>query len=77
MAGPKVRGIEHMARRHPMACEAPAWPTISKAMGPRREMKQPSKRPIPSTMTMKNAMWLAVVSSIVSVPIQKNEIWGR
>lgn len=56
MAGPNVRGMEHMARRHPMACEAPAGPTMSKAMGPRREMKQPSKRPIPSTTTTKNAM---------------------
>lgn len=74
MAGPKVRGIEHKARRHPMACEAPLGPTMSKAMGPRREMKQPSKRPIPSTMTMKNAKWLAAVRTIVREPMQKNEI---
>lgn len=59
-----------------MACEAPTGPTMSKAMGPRREMKQPSKRPIPSTMKMKTAMWLAAVRSIVRVPMQKKETWG-
>lgn len=73
MAGPQVRGMEHMASKQPIACDAPEWPTRSNAMGPRREMKQPSKNPIPKEITIKKAIWLAAVSSIVSPPMQKNE----
>ena len=57
-----------------MAWDAPTGPTMSKAMGPRREMKQPSNNPMINTMTMKNAMWLQAVSSMVKMPMQKKEI---
>lgn len=77
MAGPTVRGMAHTVRKHPMACDSPSLPTMSQAMGPKREMKQPSKRPKPSAMTMKNAMWLAAVRSIVRLPIPKNASWER
>jgi hypothetical protein len=38
--------MEQRLSKKPMACEAPAGPTMSKAMGPSREMKQPSNRPM-------------------------------
>lgn len=77
MAGPQVKGIEQKASKHPMACDAPAVPTISKAMGPSREMKQPSNRPMNNAITMKKGMALAAVISIVRVPMQKKDICNR
>lgn len=72
--GPVVTGMEDMASRQPMDCDAPLGPTISKAMGPRRDKKQPSKRPIIRVMTMKNEKLLAMTKSIVRLPMIKNDI---
>lgn len=51
-------------------------PTMSKAMGPSREMKHPSKKPIPRARHTKNQKLDHAVNSIVNKPIQKKEIWG-
>jgi hypothetical protein len=42
-------------------------------MGPMRLIKQPSKRPIPREMAIMYSHFGAMVSNIVSIPIDTNE----
>ena len=44
-------GMEKMEKRKPRAWDAPDPPTRSKAMGPSRQMKRPSHRPINRQIT--------------------------
>lgn len=57
-----------------MACDALCGPHRSKAMGPTRAMKQPSKRPSISAMTISQANVSASVSSMALTPMARNEV---
>ena len=78
--GPVVMGMEKRPSREPMAWLAPWAPHRSKAMGPIRVTKQPSKRPMTAQMRSNTsylctpASW-AVTISMVHTPMQKNESW--
>ena len=52
IGGPIVNGILNIPSRKPIACEASAGPTISKAMGPSRHTKMPSQIPITKLITI-------------------------
>ena len=67
--------MEHIPRRNPMACEAPAGPQMSKAIGPSMVMKHPSKRPMTRANTimasnLRSPKKGAAVSSIVHRPME-------
>lgn len=47
-------GTEKMLKRKPKACEAPCSPTKSKAIGPKRQIKRPSQRPITRQMMIRD-----------------------
>jgi len=74
IGGPTVRGTEQRPRRKPIAWVAPFWPQISNAIGPRRLIKQPSKSPINSAITIRSSKLFVTVSSIVNTPIETNDI---
>ena len=67
--------MEHIPRRKPMACEAPAGPQMSKAIGPSMVMKHPSKRPMTRANTimasnLRSPKKGAAVRSIVHRPME-------
>lgn len=69
-----MSGIEHIPNKKPIACAASLWPQMSKAMGPRSEIKHPSNNPMPSKMAIKTGYELANGISIVSTPMLIKDI---
>lgn len=80
--GPVVMGTEKRPSRDPMAWLAPPAPHRSKAMGPIRVTKQPSKRPMTAQMRSRSSyLWApaswAVTINMVHTPMQQNETWTQ
>lgn len=74
MGGPTVKGIEHMPNRNPIACVAPSRPHISNAMGPKRDIKQPSNNPMAKEISSNIINEGVTGRSIVRAPMLKNDI---
>lgn len=74
MGGPTVKGIEHMPNRNPMACVASSRPHISNAIGPKRDIKQPSNNPMAKEIISKTTYEFVTGRSIVRTPILRNDI---
>ena len=68
-----MSGTEQRVSRNPMACDAPAGPTSSNAIGPSSEMKQPSNNPMARTMATRSGNERQNASVMVSVPITRND----
>ena len=66
--GPAVIGIAISPNKKPIPWAAPAGPNRSKAMGPRRQTKQPSQKPITMVITIKAGKDLAKGIQAVVTP---------
>lgn len=75
IGGPTVNGTEHIPSKKPIAWVAPFWPHMSKAIGPRSDMKHPSNSPMHRAMSSRTPNEGVTGSSIVKTPILTNEIY--
>ena len=78
--GPIVIGTDMRPKRQPRPCAAPVGPSSSTAIGPIRQMKQPSHTPISSTITTSVEKSRANGMQAVAMPMKKKAaccIWTR
>lgn len=72
--GPAVMGKDAIPRRHPIPWAAPAGPSKSKAIGPMRQIKQPSEMPITKVRKINTPKWLANGMQAVAIPSRRKEV---